>query len=243
MRFGVEQEQQPGERGHRARRHGIGRTLAAERTGDCLGQPAAISRPPIMSDEMLLPAGRRAAPTPSSMIAIPATREPRARMRSDNPRPAWVAKLHPAPLSSLPRTLREGRGSLTPGRNDPQGALSDPILQRRRFAHHFSVERDTELVGGLPTRSRSTPSMRSMSSSRAPVEQRADDRRDEPAPRLLAHHHDAQLAVVQAFALPRGADVEPVVVVADEQQRRIDQLLLVVDRQRQALMVEPGERA
>jgi hypothetical protein len=44
--------------------------------------PAAISRPPIMSDEMPLSAGSSAAPALSRMIATPATRMPRVRVRS-----------------------------------------------------------------------------------------------------------------------------------------------------------------
>ena len=44
--------------------------------------PAAISSAPIMSDDIRLPAGSRIAPALSRMIAIPATRSARARLRS-----------------------------------------------------------------------------------------------------------------------------------------------------------------
>src|ERR1041385_440524 len=46
--------------------------------------PAAIRSAPITSEEMLLPAGMRAAPAARKMIARPATRRPRARARSVN---------------------------------------------------------------------------------------------------------------------------------------------------------------
>jgi len=45
-----------------------------------------MSKAPIMSEDMLLPAGSSAAPMLSRMIATPATRVPRARILSDNPR-------------------------------------------------------------------------------------------------------------------------------------------------------------
>ena len=43
--------------------------------------------------------------------------------------------------------------------------------------------------------------------------------------------------------LPGGAYVDAVVVVADEQQRRVDLFLLVVDGQSQPLVIEPCQRA
>ena len=41
---------------------------------------------------------------------------------------------------------------------------------------------------------------------------------------------------------PGRAEVDAVRVVADEQQRRVDPLLLVVDGERQALVTEAGKR-
>ena len=48
--------------------------------------------------------------------------------------------------------------------------------------------------------------------------------------------------VLEAFALARRAEVDPIIVVADEQQRRVDLLLLLVDGQRQPLVIEADQR-
>ena len=43
-----------------------------------------------------------------------------------------------------------------------------------------------------------------------------------PKPSLLAHHKNAQLAVLDALALTGRAEVDAIIVVPDEQQRRVD---------------------
>ena len=71
----------------------------------------------------------------------------------------------------------------------------------------------------------------------------ADHRGHEPGPRFLAHDKHAEHAALDTVALPRRGDVDAIVVVADEQERRVDPGFLVVDGQGQPLVVEPGERA
>ena len=63
----------------------------------------------------------------------------------------------------------------------------------------------------------------------------------EAAAGLLAHHQDAKRAAVQPLALPRSAQVEPIVIIADEQQRRVHARLLLVHSERQPLVAETGE--
>ena len=75
-----------------------------------------------------------------------------------------------------------------------------------------------------------------------PVEQSADACRDQSAPRLLAHDEHAQLPVLQAAAVAGRPDVDPVVVVADEQKRRVEPCLLVVHGQGEAIVMKARER-
>ncbi len=108
--------------------------------------PAAISNAPIMSDEIRLPAGSRSAPALRKMIAMAATRSPRARVRSESDRWAWLAKSRPFIL--LSRTRKQGilfqiryRRSR---RDHSQRLLPDPIFQRRLASNYFPVERDNQ---------------------------------------------------------------------------------------------------
>ena len=73
-----------------------------------------------------------------------------------------------------------------------------------------------------------------MSSLRAAVEQRTDARGNQPKAAVLAHDEDRQSAVVELFPLAWSGDVEPVIIVAHEQQWRLDAGLLIVDRQASA---------
>ncbi len=59
----------------------------------------------------------------------------------------------------------------------------------------------------------------------------------------MTEHHHAQLAVLEALAAAGRAEVDAVIVVADEQQRRIDAAgLLIIDGERQPAVIEPGQR-
>jgi hypothetical protein len=75
-----------------------------------------------------------------------------------------------------------------------------------------------------------------------PSRQRPSNGRKQADPRRLAHHHHAQLPVGQAFAGAGAGQFQPVIIVADEQQRRVDPGLLIVDRQRQPLVLEADQR-
>src|SRR5437868_6073784 len=75
-------------------------------------RPVATSNAPRMSEEMLLPAGIKAAPIPRKMIARPATAMPRARARADQPASTRVAMrdFSEAPTSgALDRFLSAGQ--------------------------------------------------------------------------------------------------------------------------------------
>ena len=100
-------------------------------------RPAAISSPPIMSDEIVLPAGSNAAATPIRMIADAGdAQSPRPRQF----RPSVMCPVATTALCSLSRTRRSGL-RFPSGRDNSQRLPADPILQRRGRAHHFSVER------------------------------------------------------------------------------------------------------
>ena len=47
-----------------------------------------------------------------------------------------------------------------------------------------------------------------------------------PSPGFLAHDHHAQLAIVERVAVAGRREFERVIIIADEQQRRVDARLV-----------------
>ena len=185
-----------------------GRDFAAEGRPAVSIRPAAISSAPIMSEEMLLPAGRKAAPTLRRMIAMPATREPRRAMRSDKSGRGWLAKSTPnlhlcAANPAEPRWFHQLR------RDDPQRPLrmhNRGAARRRRPRHPATRECAAATPNAQPL---DAIDLLHVVVAGA-IEQGADACRDQSAARLLAHDHDAELPVLQALALPRSAKVEAI---------------------------------
>src|SRR6185503_7483495 len=202
--------------------------------------PAATSSAPIMSDEICLPAGSRSAPALSRMIAMPATRSASARLRSDSGSRASIAKSRP--FFSV-RTRKDRL--LFPSVSDHlERSLADPVVERRLGANHLPVERD----GELGPRRRNAEALDTIEADHvvgaAAPEEGADACSNEAAAGLLAHEEHAQLAPIDRLALAGGGDVDPVIVVADEQQRRVDVARpLLVDGQSQSVAIEADERA
>src|SRR5947209_1269613 len=75
------------------------------------------------------------------------------------------------------------------------------------------------------------------------VEQSADPCSDEPAPRLFAHDINAEDSIIEALTLAWSSKIEPVPIIADEEQWRVDPRLFIVDGQRKALLPEARKHA